>query len=40
MDVVIQVGKRVVFMDKGRKISEEMPEFVRNDPAVIQAYFN
>lgn len=40
LDAVMQVCDRVVFMDAGAKVSEGMPEEVRNDPKVIDAYID
>jgi ABC-type branched-subunit amino acid transport system ATPase component len=38
MDVVMQVCDRLIFMDAGTIICEGLPETVRNDPRVMQAY--
>lgn len=40
LDAVMQVCHRVIFMDAGAKVSEGMPEEVRNDPRVIEAYID
>jgi branched-chain amino acid transport system ATP-binding protein len=38
MDVVMKISDHVVVLDYGRKIADNTPEIVRNDPAVIAAY--
>ncbi|MBN1102278.1 MAG: ABC transporter ATP-binding protein [Deltaproteobacteria bacterium] len=38
MDVVINVSDYVVVLDFGRKIAEGVPEKIRNDEKVLQAY--
>lgn len=40
LDAVMQVCDRVIFMDAGTKVSEGMPDEVRNDPRVIDAYID
>lgn len=40
IDAVTRVCNRVIFMDTGAKVSEGMPDEVRNDPKVIKAYIN
>ncbi|CAL8977336.1 Lipopolysaccharide export system ATP-binding protein LptB [Propionicimonas sp. T2.31MG-18] len=39
LDLVMTVSDRIVVMDGGRIIAEGVPEAVRRDPAVIEAYF-
>lgn len=38
LDLVMQLSDRIVVMDDGQKISEGIPELIRNDPVVITAY--
>ncbi len=38
MNVVMGISDRIVVLDYGRKIADDRPEKVRNDPAVIRAY--
>jgi len=38
IEAVMQVCDRVVFMDEGKKVAEDDPESVRNNPAVLEAY--
>jgi branched-chain amino acid transport system ATP-binding protein len=38
LDLVMQLSDRVVVMDDGVKIAEGLPDVVRNDKAVIEAY--
>jgi ABC-type branched-subunit amino acid transport system ATPase component len=40
MDAVMEICRRVIFMDTGEKVSEGTPREVRNDPRVIEAYLD
>lgn len=38
MSVVMDISDRIVVLDYGKKIGDDMPDAVRNNPEVIQAY--
>ncbi|ABE36023.1 ABC transporter family protein [Paraburkholderia xenovorans LB400] len=38
LDLVMRLSDRVIVLDDGRKIAAGLPDAVRNDPAVIDAY--
>ncbi len=38
MGVVMDLSSRVVVLDYGRKIADDVPAVVKQDPAVIAAY--
>ena len=38
MGVVMDLSDRVVVLDYGKKIADDVPEIVKNDPTVIDAY--
>jgi ABC-type branched-subunit amino acid transport system ATPase component len=38
MEVVMYISQRVMVLDHGQKIAERLPEAVRRDSKVIEAY--
>jgi branched-chain amino acid transport system ATP-binding protein len=38
MNVVMEISDHIIVLDYGRKIADDTPQRVRNDPAVIKAY--
>ncbi len=40
LDAVMKICDRVIFMDSGTIVSEGKPDFVRNDPKVIETYLH
>jgi branched-chain amino acid transport system ATP-binding protein len=38
MGVVMKISDHVVVLEYGKKIADDTPEHIRNDPAVIAAY--
>ena len=38
MGLVMDIAERIVVLDFGMKVAEDVPEAIRNNPTVIQAY--
>lgn len=38
MGLVMDIAERIVVLDFGMKVAEDVPEVIRNDPTVIKAY--
>jgi ABC-type branched-subunit amino acid transport system ATPase component len=40
IDVVLDISDTIVVMDEGKKIAEDKPSVIRNNPAILEAYLS